>query len=217
MLKKIFLTGCLLITLLLPQTSSSANLSKEIIPEGAEVQGFRSAQFGMTEKEVRAAILKDFKIKGKDVRREINSIEQTAVFKIDVESLLLKGMPAQVVYLFGYKSKKLIQVSIFWGDPVDPKPDAQGLVSLANVLRNHLAKKEFRKDKLLMNARLEDGSILVFRGTDKKGKMVMLLLKNPKNDGEKKKDVKDLKFSLRLFYIENPTDPDILKIKEKDF
>jgi hypothetical protein len=89
-------------------------------------------------------------------------------------------------------------------------------------LRNYFARKGFRKDNLVLNAKLNDGSVLVFRGTDSSGRMVVLLLNNPQNQkNDEKTDSSETKekteLSLRLSYIQDPNNPDVMKIEEGSF
>ena len=81
----------------------------------AKVEGFRSARFGMTEKEVHRAIYKDFRISKKNVERQVHPTEKTVNLGILVEDLLPQSGPAKAYYVFGYKSRRLIQVNIVWG------------------------------------------------------------------------------------------------------
>jgi len=186
--------------------------------EPAAIAGFRSAHFGMTQAETVKAIRNDFDIADSNVKRENNAEERTASLVVDVPNLLPDVGLGRAVYIFGYKSKKLIQVNVIWGIPVTAKPDAQALVSTANILRNHFAKKEYTKDSLAMNQSLNDGTVLVFRGADQQGRMVLLLLNNPPKPESKEGEPDETpKLSLRLSYIKNPTAPDVFHIKENDF
>ncbi len=131
-----------------------------------------------------------------------------------------EGGVARVVYILGYKSKKLIQVNVIWGKPVNPAPDPGEIVSAANLLRNYFARKGFRKDNLVLNAKLNDGSVLVFRGTDSSGRMVVLLLNNPqpkKDENTDSSTEEKPELSLRLSYIQDPNNPDVMKIEEGSF
>jgi len=54
-------------------------------------------------------------------------------------------------------------------------------------LGSHFLKK-YQEDGLIAHARLNDGSVLIFRGKDQNGRMVLLRLSNPqstKNKDEK--------------------------------
>jgi hypothetical protein len=75
-----------------------------------EVTGFRSAKFGMSEADVRAAIVKDFAVKPDAIRAETNASEQTRVLLVKVPDVLPGGGSAEVSYVLGFKSKTLIQV-----------------------------------------------------------------------------------------------------------
>jgi len=202
----------------LPAVESSSSVSGS---EQASVDGFRSAKFGMTESEVKSSINRDFNISSSSVEKSENALEKTTSLAVTVPKLMEEGGVARVVYILGYKSKKLIQVNVIWGKPVNPAPNPGDIVSAANLLRNYFARKGFRKDNLVLNAKLNDGSVLVFRGTDSSGRMVVLLLNNPQN--QKKDENTDSsteekpELSLRLSYIQDPNNPDVMKIEEGSF
>ena len=179
----------------------------------AKIDGFRSAKFGVNERDVMKAIFRDFKINKKKVSRVEHPIEKTVSLGVNVEKLLPNSGPAKVFYILGHKTKRLIHVNVIWGKPATPKPDAENVVATANQLRNHLAQKSYVKDGLAINAQLSEGVILVFQGLDKKGRAVKLVLVNPKGDPEKiGKNI-----SLTLSYIEKPNKPDVFRIKDGDF
>mgnify|MGYP006919303649 CR=1 FL=1 len=181
----------------------------------ASIEGFRSAQFGMNERDVMKAISKDFRISRDKVSRFEHPNEKTVSLGIDVEKLLPNGGPAKVFYILGHKSRRLIHVNVIWGKPATPKPDAENVIATANQLRNHLAQKSYQKEGLALNAQLSEGVILVFQGLDKKGRAVKLLLVNPKTDADPKKAGENI--SLTLSYIEKPGKPDVFRIKDGDF
>ena len=79
---------------------------------------------------------------------------------------------------------------------------------------NHLLRKRYQDDGLVAHARLNDGSVLIFRGKDQKGRMVLLRLSDPQSSN---KDNGGLKIALNLSYIEKPGQPDVYKLKEGDF
>ena len=66
----------------------------------------------------------------------------------------------------------------------------------------------------MAHARLNDGSILIFRGKDQNGRMVLLRLSNPQPNDKNKED---LKITLSLSYIEKPEKPDAYQLKDDDF
>ena len=181
--------------------------------EWAVIDGFRSAKFGYKEGDVLRAIKKDFKINKNGVSRVINQQEKTVTLGIDVKDLLAGSGLSKIFYILGYKSKRLIHVSVIWGRPIQKKPNAEAVVSTANQLRNYFAQKKYQKNGFALNAQLGEGVILVFQGKDKKGRAARLLLRKPKNkDGEAGENI-----TLTLSYIEKPEDPDVFKIKDGDF
>jgi len=203
-----------------PVDAAKEKLGSQRTPKIAMVEGFRSARFGMDEESLKKAIMKDFNFSGKDVRRIVHPSEKTVSLSVVVPNIVPESGNARVAYILGYKTKRLIQVNVNWGNPVDSNPNLQGLVGTANALRDYFARRGFKKDALVMNARLSDGSVLVFRGVDPKGRMVILLLKgmnDPKVSGDKKTNPSKQKLSLFLSYISDPNTPDIFKIKDGSF
>src|SRR5262249_33457067 len=77
-----------------------------------EVAGFRDAQFGMTEPEVRATIKKSFAVKDADIKTSSNPTEGTTFLIARVESLDPGPGPADITYIFDNKSKRLIQANV---------------------------------------------------------------------------------------------------------
>ena len=66
----------------------------------------------------------------------------------------------------------------------------------------------------MAHTKLSDGSILIFRGKDQEGRMVLLRLSNRHPVDE---NANDLEIRLDLSYIEKPGQPDIYKLKDGDF
>ena len=180
----------------------------------AVVNGFRSANFGMKERDVLKAIKKDFGIGKKQVSRKTHPNEKTVTLGIQVDKLLPESGPAKVFYIMGYKSKRLIHINVIWGKPFTLKPNAEAIVATANQLRNHFAQKKYQKEGFALNAPLGEGVILVFQGKDRKGRAAKILLVNPKAEGDSKVGSN---IALTLSYIEKPMDPDVFRIKEGDF
>jgi hypothetical protein len=179
------------------------------------IDGFRSAKFGMDEKAVKAAIKADFGLDGKAVRTEQNPLEKTTALLIDVPKLD-PGGKAQVAYILGYSSAKLIQVNVVWGAPVEPKATAEQLSGAATLLRNYFAQQAFAADRRVQDQRLQDGSLLFFQGRDDKARQVSVMLFGANvaaKEGEKPTQI----FSLRLSYIANPQAPDVFQLKAGSF
>jgi hypothetical protein len=180
----------------------------------AVVNGFRSAKFGMKEKDVIKAIKNDFGVGKNQVSRKVHPNEKTVTLGIKIKKLLPESGTAKVFYILGYKSKRLIHINVIWGKPVTKNPNTESVVATANQLRNHFAQKKYQKEGFALNAQLGEGIILVFQGKDKKGRAARLLLSNPKAEKDKKTGKN---IALTLSYIEKPQDPDVFRIKDGDF
>jgi len=164
--------------------------------------------------EVKQAILRDFGISDSKIDAISHPTEQTQSLGISIDKLLPQSGKSRAVYVFGYKSKRLMQVNILMGHPVDTNITPQQVVNSGNLLGNHFFKKRYQEDGLVAHARLNDGSVLIFRGKDQKGHMALLRLSNPQpNEGNKE----DLKITLTLSYIEKPEQPDAFQLKGDDF
>ena len=211
-------TSYLALSLFLITLSGATDIAEQQrAKKQANIEGFRSAKFGSKEKNVLKAIIKDFKISKRKVKRSVHPLTRTTSLEIKVPKLLEVGGPAKIFYIFGYKSKRLMSVNILWGTGVDEKVDPQTVVDAANLLRMHLIKKQYEKEGFLANTRLDDVSTIVFRGKDKKNRLALLVLTGSK--AKKDKDAQKVvsNFSLKLSYVLNAENPDIFTIKDDDF
>jgi uncharacterized protein YgiM (DUF1202 family) len=179
----------------------------------AVIDGFRSAKFGMGRAEVTKAIFKDFGIVSGKVTILNHPTENTQSLAVTVDQMLPKSGKSQVVYVFGYRSNKLMQVNIFFGHGVDKSVTSQQVVDVGNTLGNHFFNKRYQKDGLVAHASLNDGSVLIFRGKDQEGRMALLRILNTQ---QRDKD-SEVKISLNLSYIEKPGQPDTYQLNDEDF
>ena len=123
-------------------------------PATVQVEGFRSAKFGMTEAEVKAAIAKNF---GKAaVTEQPSAGERTKVLVVKVPGLLPGGGTAEVSYVFGYQTKKLIQVSVSWSKAIDDKMTPEQLFSNSSALPAHFIGEGFKPDTIATNLPIAD-------------------------------------------------------------
>ncbi len=188
--------------------------------ETAQVEGFRSARFDMTEDQVKQAIAADFKIQPQGVLKQVNKVDRTTILSVRVPELLPESGIAQVNYKLGFKNKKLIQVDVIWGPAVDPKVTPAALAAILINLRQYLQERGFAKDKTVVNATTPQPNILLmFRAEDDKGRIVALLGQfkfDPK--AEKEKQIKtDEPQAVILSYVLDPKAPDIYKIERGKF
>lgn len=182
------------------------------------VEGFRSAKFGMTEKQIKQAIAKDFKISKSKIERAVHPVEKTTALTIHLPKLMALGGAADIVYILGYKSRKLIQVNIDWGAGVTKNFNPQDVVDAGNFLRNYFFKKRLEergfKNGWVKNRSFENGKkIMLFRGTDQKDRMTTLVLsKSPKKGASSESSNKTIR--LLLSYVLSPHNRDILNAKD---
>ena len=187
-------------------------------PAAAKVVGFRSARWGMDDGEVKAAIQKDFGISPSNVAATENAVERTTVLTTTVRDLLEGAGTARISYILGYKSKKLIQVTMVWGTPIDPRVPAEKIVTAANQLRRLFLESGYEPKTITDSARLADGSIVVFEGQDTAKHMTLLRLasvpsaaKGPKEGG------RIASIALSLSYVLDGQNPDIFRLKKGQF
>lgn len=179
----------------------------------AEVAGFRSARFGMTADEVAKAIVKDFRVKDGDIKRETNPTERTTSLIARVDDQQLGIGPSIAAYIFGHRSHRLMQVNVMWGGGVNPKVEPAALVGAANSLRDYFLRQGYEPEGLMVNQPVGDGSqMVIFRGADKQGRMTLLTLSIPPKPKDEK--VPQAPPSLNLSYIEKPGDPDVFRIEK---
>ncbi len=216
------LIGVLGVSMALADNKPVAASGADMIQQSAEpavVDGYRSARFGMNEAEVKRAIKTDFSVD--EPAKAVNDTERTNILMVPGKSLIPDSPPATVSYIFGATTAKLIQVNVVWGD--NGGVDAKQIVPTTNALVAYfLDKGSYAKDSVAVNQGLPDGTVLVFRGADAKGRMVVLQLVpilDPADEKKagKEKPVEFKKAMLRLSYIANPTKPDVFRIEKGRF
>ena len=181
----------------------------------AQVTGFRSAHFGMTEDAVRAAAAADFAIDPDALMDGINTVERTRVLTALVPGVLPEGGTAQLSYIFGYRSKALIQVGLLWNAGTDPDLTPDTIAANGDVLQAHFLNAGHVAETVSVDTIL-DGGILLYSGADAEGRSVILLLQGRFAD-----DVPGrlplTATSLTLLYAEDPENPDIFRIGDGEF
>jgi hypothetical protein len=194
-----------------PAASSEAVADDKI----KAIEGFRSAKFGMNEADVRAAVAKDFNPKADAIKAQDNPSELTHSVLLSVSDLLPNGGTAELSYVFGYKSKSLIQVGAVWSKGSDPAMTPEKLFSNANILRAHFLSEGFKPDSIAVNMPV-NGGIVMFRGSDAKDHSVILLLQGTFENKENNQRVLT-PTSLLLFYVADAKSPDVFKLPPGQF
>ncbi|MDO8288245.1 MAG: hypothetical protein Q7T44_03400 [Parvibaculum sp.] len=195
------------------------------------LSGFRSANFGDDEAAVRKAIEKDFNVPGDKITVGESTLEKTKLLAVRVKDVVPDSGIAEVVYILGYKSQKLIQVNLVWGTNLSPEITPQQFGAVATLLGQYFAELGFDPKKVTVNQKLQNGAVRVFNGRDAGGRMVTLLFQEGEVKAEKpadkvadkskaKDDVAPVTrkvAGLRLSYVANPVEPDIFKIEKGKF
>ena len=203
-----------------PAAGAPAAATTEAPSAGADdkaksIDGFRSAKFGMGEADVRAAMIKDFNAKPDAIKAQDNASELTHSILMSVPELLPNGGTAELSYVFGYKSKSLIQVGAVWSKGTDAAITPEKLFSNANILRAHFMGEGFKPDSIAVNMPVA-GGIVMFRGSDAKDRSVILLLQGTFENKDNDQRVLT-PTSLLLFYVADAKSPDIFKLPPGQF
>ena len=195
-------------------TSAAAAETPAADDKTKAIDGFRSAKFGMIETDVRAAMAKDFNAKPDTIKAQDNAAELTHSILLSVPDLLPNGGTAELSYVFGYKSKSLIQVGAVWSKGTDAAMTPEKLFSNANILRAHFMGEGFKPDSIAVNMPVA-GGIVMFRGSDAKDRSVILLLQGTFETKENNRVLTPT--SLLLFYVADAKSPDIFKLPPGQF
>jgi hypothetical protein len=199
----------------------SAAVQPPVAPtDTTHVDGFRSAKWGMTEAQVKAAIHTEFNIPEDKLKSTVNLSEKTQVMTISVPNLLEGAGTAQVSYIFGFTGKKLIQVNVLWSTLADQQTTPQQLLAAADQLRLLFMRSGYDPKTIASNVKMPDGSTLVFQGEDADKHSTILRLASgtttpPERDGKPGKPVEVAVLSLS--YILDAQNPDIYRLKKGEF
>jgi hypothetical protein len=184
----------------------------------AAIEGFRDARFGMSEEQVRQAIRKDFPSAAAKLASAVHPSEKTTVLSIAVPDLLPDTGVARISYIFGYRSKQLIQINVVWTSTGNATSD-ETIIATANSLRDYFAPQNYQPDSVVANRQLADATIVVFRANDRQGRTVLLALSGATAAArsEEKKPPQPPPLTLKLSYILDAAHPDIFRITKGQF
>ena len=188
------------------------------VAAAATIEGFRSARFGMTEDEVRRAIRTDFKVEDGAIARGENLVERTALLIVRVPDLLPTAGPAQISYVFGFASKRLIAVNLAWAPSLGPANTVEGLIATATTLRNHFFSQNYPMEGRAALARMDEARVLAFRVADAANRIAAgILVGVDLEKGEAMTADGIGEPILELRYVLNPTEPDVFRIRPGQF
>lgn len=183
---------------------------------GPAIKGFRSARFGMTEADVRAAIAHDFHLPSSAVHRSQNPVGRTAILSVRVADLAPDTARAIVSYVFGYHSHALIEVNIIWSKASDAHLTPAQLTVIGARLQAYFSAEAFPRARTATNVPLPDG-LLLFRTSDAAGRAIALILSGPiKKEAKSGKRVLTPS-TLSLAYAADAAHPDVFRLKKGSF
>ena len=186
-----------------------------------KVKGFRRALFGQNEAQVREAIKKDFGVKGDKIISDANHIERTQYLSVQLAALEPGSGPVRITYIFGYKTKQLIQVNIIWSG--DKQGAQQALRRAAISLLNYFSTYQWQTGSI-QQGQLATGETLFFKGTEVAGSGTVMLTghlqgqdADAKTEKIKGNNRSDQLVYIRLAYVSNTESPDVFKLRSGDF
>jgi hypothetical protein len=182
----------------------------------AAIKGFRGADFGMTEPQVRTAIPSGLNVAVSAIHASKNPVQKTEVLTVDAPNLLPNGGTAQVSYVFGYRSHKLIEVNILWSRATDPKLTLAQIERDGAALQSYFQAEGFPADRTAGNLTIP-GGLLLFRTSDKAGHAIVLVLSGTVTKNPKTGSTALAPTGLSLAYAADPAHPDVFALKPGSF
>jgi hypothetical protein len=180
-------------------------------PQPHQVTGFRSALWGMTAQEVRAAIRQDFAATDDAITEIDNPAEQTRVIAVKLASLEPAPGPAVLAYVLGARTKRLVRVNVTWTSDANPSdPDRNRMGAAGLQLAAHFRGLDWKAGGTVTNQREGANAVLLFAGVDPKDAAIELHL-----DGVYLTDAKGTgnapsgPVKLRIAYIADLRRPDV--------
>lgn len=184
---------------------------------GPSITGFRGANFGMTEAQVRSAIESDFKLPAAAISAGENVAQRTDVLIATVPNLIPGGGKATIAYIFGYQSHKLMQITVVWSSQIDSTVTPRTLQLNGVTLQQYFAAEGFPPQRTEGNLATPNGELL-FRATDPAGNVVGLLISGTiAKQSASTKTPAFVPAELTLTYASNAQHPDIFQLQKGSF
>lgn len=139
------------------------------------ITGFRSAHWGMTADETRAAIAKDFHPASQAVTVQDNPAEGTSVIQLHLDQLEPGPGPATVNYVMGAKSRRLMHINVTWSYADNATTDERGKIAAAGLeLAAYFRGQSWKPNGSTVAVPAGPNTIVLFAGIDPKGAGVEL-------------------------------------------
>jgi hypothetical protein len=195
-----------------PPPKAVAPLSVETSSSSAfKILGFRTAQFGMKEDDLRAALGQDFGVSSGNLTatEEVGLGTRTISFLLD--GLVSGAGIAQLSYTFGHQGQDLIQIAVIWGGANRPEAGLPQVEAAAAELKRYMRSLPFDPGMTSYDLPQPDGSILLARARDRENRAVVLIRSDPVDGAGVKRPM------LQLIYLRNEKQPDVFRIQKGQF
>lgn len=131
------------------------------------ITGFRSARFGMTPDEVRAAIMQDFQVDDVGISEMVNVEQGTTVLAVNLASLSPGPGPASVFYIFGATTGQLMYINVVWATSEAPTAQERDRIAIAGLqLAHYFESLRWKPEGTVSGVSLNPGEVLTFAGVD---------------------------------------------------
>jgi hypothetical protein len=147
-------------------------------PPRYEVTGFREAQFGMTEFEVRNVARKTFGVDDGRMTLTGDPVSGATKLIVHVQELEPGLGEGRVEYLFGYEHQRLFQVNVVWGLDINPQFDNLAMLEGALRLQRYFLGFTWRSRSAQTGVLLGDRAIRLFDGVDAGNRTVTLTIED---------------------------------------
>lgn len=183
------------------------------------VNGFRSAQFGMSEQEVFNAIQRDFGFGEEQIEFLHNERDSTFVMHIIVPEMEPGPGPAHVYYILGATSQTLMHVNVLWLTSTNPSDEERDQIGIAGMqLARYFMERSWRPENVQTGAMRADGEVVTFAGIDPTGAGVEVLVKGvPVSDASGQTLNPQGEAMLRVGYTQRYGRPDTISVQSGDF
>lgn len=183
------------------------------------IHGFRSASFGMTIDEVEAAIEQDFGLTDEDVTLLENPVEATRILVATVPQMAPGPGEAQLFYIFGATSGRLMHVNVVWGTSDTPTEDERNHIAVAGMqLARYFSDLNWKPDGALVGVSAGPSEVMLFIGVDPMDAGVEVFVSGvPMTDSLGQEIVPDGPAILRISYSARYGQPDVVSVEPGDF
>ena len=183
------------------------------------VNGFRSATFGMTGDEVKAAITHDFGVAADKIAVQGSPLEGTSAMVVQT-SLPPGPGQATITYIFGAASHKLMHVNVIWATGAAPTDADRGAIATAGLqLTQYFQGQAWQK---FIRPQAGQNGVVMFGGLDPKGSAVVvetdgIKLSVKDKDGKVTSNAPKGPAVLHVSYAQDLAHPDVVQIKQGAF